>query len=126
ADITRPDYIRQSECDPIDAAVLDVVLPSRLGNRVAAVDRIDWMIERDRLLLRLGTIAQRGLEVDQTADLELPTGLFDIGAGDATGQRVGLPIVRIFVRGGGVDHRVGAEIAYQRRQQLAIDDAVLD
>ena len=71
------------------------------------------MIEPDRLLQRLGAVAERGLEIDQAADLVGLAGLGDVGAADGVDERVGLPIVWILVGGGGVDDDVGLEVGEQ-------------
>src|SRR5205085_1548151 len=47
ADIARPDDIGEPKRNPVDTAVLDIMLARGLGDRVAAVDRINRVIERD-------------------------------------------------------------------------------
>ena len=124
--VARTDDIGEAKGDPVDAAKLDVVLAGGLGDRVARIDRIDRMIERDRRLQRLGAVAQRGLKIDQPADLVGLAGLGDIGAADGIDQRVGLPVVRILVGSGGVDHDIGLEVANQADRQSQRRRSYLD
>src|ERR1700728_1533458 len=63
ANVPRANDIRQPKRDPIDTAKLHIVFTGRLGDRVAAVHRIDRVIERDRLFARLRAVTQGGLEI---------------------------------------------------------------
>ncbi len=127
ADVARPDYVGQAESDPVDAGELDVVLAGGLRDRVAAIDRIDRVVEADRLLQRLGAVAQRGLEIDQPADLVGLAGLGDVGAADGN-----WPARRPPNRPGpyrrrrcGPRHRAGSRRS-AGRSSVAVDDRVLD
>src|SRR5689334_16399045 len=82
ADIAWPDDIGEPKRNPIDTAILDVMLARGLRNRVAAVEGIDRVVERDRLLARFCSIAQCRLKIDQPPDLIGPAGLRNIGAAD--------------------------------------------
>ena len=126
ADIARPDDIGEPKRNPIDTAILNVMLARGFRNRIAAVDGINRVVERDWLLARLCPIAQRRLKIDQPPDLIGPAGLRHVGAADAIGHRVGMPIVRILIRGGRVDNGIRTEIADQHIDRALVDDAVLD
>ncbi len=126
ADIARPDDIGEPKRNPIDTAILHVMLARGLRDRVAAVDRVDRVVERNRLLARLCPVAQRRLKIDQPPDLIGFAGLRDIGAADAIGHGVRMPIVRVLVRCSGMDDDIRAEIADQRIDDALVDDAVLD
>src|SRR5947209_1752999 len=52
ADIARPDDIGEPKRNPIDTAILNVMLARGFRNRIAAVDGINRVVERDWLLAR--------------------------------------------------------------------------
>src|SRR5262249_1130925 len=114
------------EGDPVDAAVLDVMLAGGLRDRIAAVDRVDRMIERDRLFQRLRAIAERRLKVDQPPDLIGLAGLRDVGAADPVGQRVGMQMVRFLVGGGDMNDDLRPKIPAQPVKDSLTRDAALD
>ena len=111
--VARADDVGEPKRHPVDAGKLHVMLARRLRDRIARVDGIDRMIERDRRLQRLGAVAERGLEIDQPRHAVRLARLGDIGSADRVHQRVGVPVVRILVGRGGVHHDVGLKFAKQ-------------
>ena len=96
-DVALADHVGEAERHPFDARELHIVFAGGLRDGVARVDRVDRVIERDRLLDRLGAVAERGLEIDQTASPCASCSLGDVGGADGIHQRVRPPVLRVLV-----------------------------
>ena len=84
------------------------------------------MVERDRLLLGRGAVAERGLEVEEPLDAGRLRGLDDVGGAERVGAHVLAPGVRVLVRRRGVHDDVGAEARERLVDRAGVLDRVLD
>src|SRR5215204_2095223 len=120
AEIARAVRVGQPERQEFHAAERDELFTSRLGDRVAAAGRLDWVLQRDRLFERMEAVAECRLKIDQTAHAVLPGCSGDDRASKDIGRRVLRPVLRIFVRCRGVyDH-----VRFEGRE-AAFDEAAI-
>src|SRR5438067_6423838 len=126
AHVPRAIGIGQAEGNEVNAAEIDVVLTGGLADRVAAFVRPQGMIERYRLLQGVQAVAQRRLEINQSAHLRAFTSLHDVDRSHDVGPRIFGPTVRILVRGCGVNDAFRLEVVEQPIDQRAVDDGALD
>ena len=78
------------------------------------------MVETDRLLDRVQTVAERGLEIDQPCDADAFRRVHDVRRAGHVGARVLAPVVRILVRGRRMDHLVGTEVVEDSIDQRGV------
>src|SRR6185312_14238760 len=110
AHASRTYNVGEAERHPVQPAELHIILRGCLRNRVAAVHRIDGMVERDRLLERLDAVAERGLKIDQTLAATIFCSLDDIRSTHAIGERVVIPIVGILVGRSGMNDSIWLKV----------------
>ena len=84
------------------------------------------MLERDRLLDRARSVAERGLEVDESLDAGRQRRLDDIRGSERVGAHVLGPVVRILVRGGGMDDAFRSEAVEGGGNGVGVRDRLLD
>jgi len=71
AQIAGPIGVRKTEGNVVEAAQVNVLFTAGLADRIAAAIGVNPVIERDRLLHRLQTIAKCRLEIEQCVALWL-------------------------------------------------------
>src|SRR5438309_522621 len=88
----------QTKRDVVQTALSHEVLPGGLGDRIAAIARVEGLIKGNWLLLRAEPVAQCRLVIDETADPGVDRSSDDVGGAQDVRSTVLGPCLRIFVR----------------------------
>ena len=118
--------VGETKRDVVERAEKDVLLPRRLADRVARSPRDEGMAEGDRLLDRVQTVAEGGLQVDEAADLQALRRPNDVDRPDHVGHGVAVPVVRVLVRRRRVNNHLRPVLIEGAIDHLGVGDGAFD